>query len=124
MDGAIRVLLVDESVPARIGVRHILERAGGYSIVGETGNVLVALELIEQNQPQVVLLDCRLSHLGGIQLVGELQKRTRTGIRASRSRTDWDARAGSPNSTRAAPIPHCTITMLSIASFRSPTARA
>ncbi len=71
----IRVVLADGSVPARVGVRHILERAGGYAIVGETGSGIRVLELVEEQQPDIVLLDIYLHDFRGTQIMAELHQR-------------------------------------------------
>lgn len=59
MDEAIRVLLVDDSAPFRVGLRKAFELAPEVIVVGEADDGETALPLIESLKPDVVLLDCR-----------------------------------------------------------------
>ncbi|MEA3396975.1 MAG: response regulator transcription factor [Chloroflexota bacterium] len=63
----IRVVLADDYPLMRIGVRQALEDAPEVLIVGEAGEGEETLRLVEKLQPDVVILDCRMPLLGGIQ---------------------------------------------------------
>ncbi len=45
----IKVVIADDSLPIRKGVRTILERVPGFSVVGEAGNGQEAIDLIEKS---------------------------------------------------------------------------
>lgn len=75
----IRVLVVDDCEPIRIGIRRAFARAnrggGGIQIIGETGDGAGALALLESLNPQVVLLDGRLPDLCGYEIIERARER-------------------------------------------------
>ena len=56
----IRVVLADDHPAIRAGIRGALAHASDIEVVAEADNGREALHLIEETQPDVVLLDCRL----------------------------------------------------------------
>jgi CheY-like chemotaxis protein len=64
---ALRVLIVDDSVPFRRAARALLERRG-YSVVGEADGAASGLTAIERMRPDAVLLDVRLPDGSGFDL--------------------------------------------------------
>ncbi|MFM7427471.1 MAG: response regulator [Elainella sp.] len=62
----IRILLVDDQALIRQGLRALLELEPDLQVVGEAENGQVALELVQQLQPDVVLLDIRMPVLDGV----------------------------------------------------------
>jgi DNA-binding NarL/FixJ family response regulator len=71
----IRVLMVDPSVPARLGLRQILEHAVGLEVVGEAQDGANALELVQSLQADVVALESRLPDACGMEVVAEVRRR-------------------------------------------------
>jgi NarL family two-component system response regulator LiaR len=69
----IRVLLVDDHPPFRIGMRVLLEQHPGIQVVGEAESGRTALAAVAQLQPDVVVLDCQLPDLDGPTVAAELQ---------------------------------------------------
>jgi DNA-binding NarL/FixJ family response regulator len=63
----IRVLLADDQVLVRTGLRTILEDAGGFDIVGEAGDGGEAVARCAELHPDVVLMDVRMPNLDGIE---------------------------------------------------------
>ena len=63
----IRVLLADDQVLVRTGLRTILEDAGGFDIVGEAGDGSEAVARSAELHPDVVLMDVRMPNLDGIE---------------------------------------------------------
>ena len=61
----IRVLLVDDHPPFRIGMRVLLEQHAAITVVGEASTGAETLRLTTQLQPDVVVLDCQLPDLDG-----------------------------------------------------------
>ncbi|MEI4270663.1 response regulator transcription factor [Klenkia sp. LSe6-5] len=57
----IRLLVVDDHAIVRQGLRSILEREPGISVVGEAATPGAALELVARERPHIVLLDLKLS---------------------------------------------------------------
>ncbi|BAU12359.1 two component LuxR family transcriptional regulator [Leptolyngbya sp. NIES-3755] len=61
----IRVLLVDDQSLIRQGLKAMLELETDLQIVGDADNGKVALELVAQLQPDVVLMDIRMPEMSG-----------------------------------------------------------
>ncbi len=68
----IRILLVDDHVVVRAGLRLIIQSRAGMAIVGEAGNRNDALALAASEQPDIVLLDLDLGGDSGVSLIAEL----------------------------------------------------
>ena len=56
----IRLVLVDDSLVVRMGLRSLLSTEPRIEIVGEAGTVAAAVETCTHVKPAVVLLDIRL----------------------------------------------------------------
>jgi DNA-binding NarL/FixJ family response regulator len=63
----IRVLIVEDHLMVRAGLRALLERAADVEIVGEASNGLEAVKLASSLKPDVVLMDIMMPRLNGIQ---------------------------------------------------------
>lgn len=64
----VRVLLVDDHLVVRVGLRALLETTPQIIVTGETGKGLEALSLVTSARPDVVLLDLRLPDLDGLEV--------------------------------------------------------
>jgi len=73
----IRVLLVDPRLLFRQGLRSLLERDGGFTVVGEAAEVQAACALADDAVPDVVLSELELDGLSGVALVEALARRDR-----------------------------------------------
>ena len=71
----IRVVLVEDHLLVRSGLRHLLEARGPVRVVGEAGSCREALELLEKVQADVVILDVSLPDGTGIALCQRLRER-------------------------------------------------
>lgn len=97
---AIRVLLVDDHMMVRQGLRSLLAQYPDIEVVGEAGEGLAVLGLVNELQPDVTLLDVRLADISGLDLARQLQRvraRTRVIILTSYDNEDYllkAARAG------------------------------
>lgn len=63
----LRILVADDHLVYRIGIRSLLEADMGYQVVGEASNSTETVELYRRLRPDVVLLDLRMPHQGGIE---------------------------------------------------------
>ena len=71
----IQVILADDHALVRAGIRALLERIDRVEVVGEAGDGLQALELIEKLEPDVVLLDLTMPGLSGFEVLKETSER-------------------------------------------------
>jgi DNA-binding NarL/FixJ family response regulator len=69
-----RVLLVDDHVLVRAGIRSLLEKIPWVEVAGEASNGREALEMIAGQQPDVVLMDIAMKDMNGIETTHRLTK--------------------------------------------------
>ncbi|WP_329196254.1 response regulator transcription factor [Streptomyces sp. NBC_01435] len=72
------VLIADDQPMQRFGFRMLLESQDDMTVVGEAGNGLEALGLVQQHRPDVALMDIRMPLLDGIEATRRI---VRTGAR-------------------------------------------
>jgi DNA-binding NarL/FixJ family response regulator len=70
----IRILLIDDHVVMRMGLRMLLESQPEFTVVGEATNRSEALAIAAREQPDIVLLDLDLDGSSGLDLLPELQE--------------------------------------------------
>jgi DNA-binding NarL/FixJ family response regulator len=70
----IRVLLVDDQVLMRRGLRKLLEVEEGIEVVGEAADGVEALRLIPDARPEVALVDARMPKMDGVELIRRLSE--------------------------------------------------
>src|SRR6476620_6079080 len=76
----LRILLADDHVVVRQGVRALLERSG-FAVVAEAGDGYEAVRLAEQHKPDVAVLDLVMPNLNGLEAGRQiLQRNGSTGI--------------------------------------------
>lgn len=63
----ITVLLVDDQVLFRKGIRALLEETGGFEVIGEAGHGADALERVRVREPQIVLMDVQMPVCDGVE---------------------------------------------------------
>jgi len=68
-----RVVLVDDHPAMRAGVKGVLERATGISVVGEASTGEQALTVLRSTSPDVVFLDIGLPDTDGISLLDDIR---------------------------------------------------
>lgn len=63
----LRVLIADDHQLFRDGLRSLLQRSAGFTVVGEAGDGLEALRLCNELRPDIVLLDISMPGLNGVE---------------------------------------------------------
>jgi DNA-binding NarL/FixJ family response regulator len=70
----LRLLIVDDHAPTRVGLRMRLSRERDLSVVGEAGGAADAVDMADRLRPDVVLVDLALGDDDGIELIAELRQ--------------------------------------------------
>lgn len=70
----IRVMITDDHLIVREGLRLILETADGIELVGEAKDGAECLELVKTLNPQVILMDLQMPRMDGITAIEHLRK--------------------------------------------------
>ncbi len=70
----IRVLIADDQRLMREGLRIILEDVPDIEVIGEAENGLMATQMAERHQPDVILMDIRMPTVDGIEATERIRK--------------------------------------------------
>jgi DNA-binding NarL/FixJ family response regulator len=65
----IRVLIVDDHVVVRLGLRTLIQSQPDMQVAGDTDSGAGAVSLLEETHPDVILLDLRMPGCGGVETV-------------------------------------------------------
>lgn len=72
---AIRVLVVDDHPPMRMGLVGLINSQPGMHVVGEAADGEEAIEVYDDVRPDVVLMDLRMPGMGGVEAILALRKK-------------------------------------------------
>ena len=70
----IRIILADDHVVVRQGLRSLIDQERDFLVIGEAGDGLQLLDLVEKLRPEVVLADIKMPNLNGIDAAEEIQR--------------------------------------------------
>lgn len=71
---SIKVVLADDHAVVRAGIRSMLEGLGRIDIVGQATNGREAIALVEQLQPQLLLMDISMPEMNGLEATTRVTK--------------------------------------------------
>jgi DNA-binding NarL/FixJ family response regulator len=70
----INVVLADDHVLVRDGIKALLEDQTGITVIDEASNGKQALAVISKNKPHILIVDIRMPEMNGIEVVAEINK--------------------------------------------------
>ena len=70
----IRVVVADDHLVLREGIRNLLEEQPDIELVGEAANGLEAVAVVRATEPDVVLMDVVMPRVGGIEATKQIKK--------------------------------------------------
>ena len=74
MSENLRLLIADDHLIVREGLRLILETEPGFELIGEASDGAEAIQLATELQPDVILMDLRMPRLDGLTAIERLGK--------------------------------------------------
>ncbi|MBC6996946.1 response regulator transcription factor [Cytophaga sp. FL35] len=75
MSNTTSIVLVDDHSLVRDGIKALLESESDLEVIGEGDDGLEALQLVEEKNPEILIIDIRMPNMTGIEAVNELNKR-------------------------------------------------
>ncbi|MFD2529699.1 response regulator transcription factor [Polaribacter marinaquae] len=70
----INVVLADDHVLVRNGIKALLEDETGITVIGEASDGKEAIRIISTNKPDILIVDIRMPEMNGIEVVAEISK--------------------------------------------------
>lgn len=86
----IRVLVVDDHPPMRIGLVALIKSQPGMDVVAEACDGEEAIEVYDDVRPDVVLMDLRMPGMGGVEAILAIRKKYPEARVIVLSTYDWD----------------------------------
>lgn len=71
----IRVLVVDDHPPMRMGLVALIKSQAGMDVIAEASDGEEAIEVYEDVRPDVVLMDLRMPGMGGVEAILAIRKK-------------------------------------------------
>jgi len=70
----IRVLLAEDHLMVRAGIRAFLEKSGDIHVLGEASNGQEAIELVQELKPDVLIMDIMMPRMNGLQAAENIRE--------------------------------------------------
>jgi DNA-binding NarL/FixJ family response regulator len=70
----IHVLIAEDHLMVRAGIRALLEKAGDIHVIGEASNGQEAIEMTESLKPDVLIMDIMMPRMNGIQAAENIRE--------------------------------------------------
>jgi two-component system invasion response regulator UvrY len=71
-NAVLSVVVVDDQAPFRLAAKAVLRRMEGFELVGEAGNGLEAVTMVNDLHPDLVLMDINMPEMGGIEATRQI----------------------------------------------------
>jgi DNA-binding NarL/FixJ family response regulator len=75
---SVTLILADDHPIVRQGLRHLLEGEPEFRIVGEAGDGVEALQLVERLKPNILIVDMMMPGLNGLEVLRQIKKHSPT----------------------------------------------
>ena len=75
MKEPIRVIIADDHLVVRLGLKEMLDGEPDFELVGEAANGVEAVDLANWRKPDVVLMDLRMPELNGATAIAQIKAR-------------------------------------------------
>lgn len=72
---SIKVVLADDHILMREGIRQLLEFDGSIEVIGEANDGMECIEVLEKVKPDVLLLDINMPKKNGIEVLEDIKKK-------------------------------------------------
>jgi two-component system, NarL family, response regulator NreC len=71
----VKVLVVDDHPMIRQGLRNLFLGDSDYKVIGEAGDGIVGLEMVDRCHPEVLIVDIMMPGLNGLEVIRQAKKR-------------------------------------------------
>lgn len=72
---SIKVMIADDHILMREGIKQLLEFDGKIEVIAEAGNGIECLEILEKVHPDVLLLDINMPIKNGIEVLKNIREK-------------------------------------------------
>ena len=73
----VKILIADDHVMVREGLKQLLELEGEIEVIGQAGDGIQCIEMMQKLNPDVTLLDISMPKMGGVQVLEKIRKMNR-----------------------------------------------
>lgn len=70
----IKIMIADDHCMVREGLKQLLELDGDIKVIGEAGDGVSCLKMMEELRPEVTLLDINMPQMNGLKVLEEIRK--------------------------------------------------
>lgn len=70
----IRALIIDDEPNARRELEKLLVKTGEFELIGECGNAVEGVKMINRQRPEVIFLDIQMPVIGGFELLSMIDR--------------------------------------------------